>query len=122
MPSPERSPYMVATSPPIFLYVAITVTQGNINGDSTDSQGNQEVAESENVSTTPVEPYCNMPPISHIVIQGDDEGSGSGDEKSQTEGVYRAYGISGEIEEHQIFRLKKELMTSLSIISMRDKL
>ena len=73
------------------------------------------------MSITLVEPYCNVPLIQHTVIQGDEEGSGSGDEKSITEGVYGGGGISRDIKEHQIFRSKKELMTCLSIISTREK-
>ncbi|KAL5548130.1 hypothetical protein UlMin_003361 [Ulmus minor] len=37
------------------------------------------------------------------------------------EGIYGEGGISGEIEEHCIFRSKKELMTCLSITLMREK-
>ena len=86
MLSPEYSPFVVATSLASFMYVARTATQENNNGDSTNSQGNQEVAGTKYVSTIPVGPYCNMPPIPHTVIQGSNEGGGSGDEKSITKG------------------------------------
>ena len=62
-----------------------------------------------------------MPSILHTIIKSYDEDSGSGDEKSQTKGVYGACGISREIEEHQLFRSKRELPMSLSIISMTEK-
>ena len=84
MPSPEHSPFVAATSPASFIYVARTVTKGNNNRDSTNSQGNQEVARTENVSSTSIEPYCNVPPIPYTVTQGDEEGGGFRDEKSIT--------------------------------------
>ena len=68
--------------------------------------------------TTRVEPYCNVPPIPISFVEANEEGSGSGDHITVKEGIYRECGLSGEIKEHCIFRLKKELMTCLSIISM----
>ena len=62
-----------------------------------------------------------MPPIPISVIEADEEGSGSGDHITVKEGIYGECGMSGEIEEHRIFRSKKDLMTCLSIISMSEK-
>ena len=70
---------------------------------------------------TPVESYQNVPPIPISVVEADAEGSGCGDQIYVEEGIYGEGGISGEIEEHRIFWLKKELMTCLSITSMREK-
>ena len=58
--------------------------------------------------TTPVEPYCNVPPIPISVVEADEEGSGSGDHITIKERIYGEGGISGEIEEHHIFWSKKE--------------
>ena len=40
MPSPKSSHYVSFTSPSSFLYVAVTMSQVNINGQATESQGN----------------------------------------------------------------------------------
>ena len=71
--------------------------------------------------TTPVKPYCNVHPIPINVVEANDEGSGYGDHITIKEGIYGEGGLLGEIEEHRIFRSKKELMTCLSIILMREK-
>ncbi|KAL5565013.1 hypothetical protein UlMin_028177 [Ulmus minor] len=70
---------------------------------------------------SPVEPYCNVPPIPFTVDEVDEEGSGSGGNFTIEDGIYGQGGILGDIEEHRVFRSKKELMTCLSITSMREK-
>ncbi|KAL5543456.1 hypothetical protein UlMin_007240 [Ulmus minor] len=62
-----------------------------------------------------------MPLIPISVVEADAEDSGCGDQIYVEEGIYGEGGISGEIEEHRIFQSKKELMTCLSITSMREK-
>ena len=59
-----------------------------------------------------------MPPIPISVVEADVEGSGCGDQTCVEEGIYGEGGILGDIEEHRIFRSKKELMTCLSITAM----
>ncbi|KAL5550111.1 hypothetical protein UlMin_000287 [Ulmus minor] len=98
------------TPTPSFVHVVTNAT-----GSSQRGRG------AEDVCTTPVEPYCNVPPIPISVIEADEDGSGSGDHITVKEGIYGECGISREIEEHRIFRSKNELMTCFSIISMTEK-
>ncbi|KAL5568403.1 hypothetical protein UlMin_024978 [Ulmus minor] len=75
----------------------------------------------EEVCTSLVEPYCNVPLIPFTVDEVDEEGSGFGGNFNREDGIYGQGGILGDIEENRVFRSKKELMTCLSIMSMRKK-
>ncbi|KAL5566318.1 hypothetical protein UlMin_029482 [Ulmus minor] len=110
MPCPAHSQFVAPTRTPSFVHVLTNATEGSERGTG-----------AEDVCTTPVEPYQNVPPIPISVIEADAEGSGCGDQIYVEEGIYGEGGILGEIEEHRLFRSKNELMTYLSITSMREK-
>ncbi|KAL5578710.1 hypothetical protein UlMin_011152 [Ulmus minor] len=110
MPCPAHSQFVAPTPIPSFVDVLPNASEGNERG-----------IRVEDVCTTLVEPYQNVPPIPISVVEADAGGSGCGDQIYVEEGIYGEGGISGEIEEHHIFRSKKELMTCLSITSMREK-
>ncbi|KAL5576113.1 hypothetical protein UlMin_017812 [Ulmus minor] len=135
---PEDSPCVAATPQQSSPFVAANPLEDNPYVTTTPQQSSPFVAanpleDNPYVTTTPlqsspyvaasplVEPYTNVPPIPHSVSHIDDNEAGSGDEKSRSEGVYGASSISDEIEEYKIFKSKKDLTTSLSIISMREK-
>ncbi|KAL5581631.1 hypothetical protein UlMin_014073 [Ulmus minor] len=110
MPCPARSQFVAPTPLPSFVDVLPNASEGIEQGTA-----------AEDVCTTPVEPYQNVPPIPISVVEADVEGSGSGDQTCVEEGIYGEGGILGDIEEHHIFRSKKELMTCLSITAMTEK-
>ncbi|KAL5582889.1 hypothetical protein UlMin_015331 [Ulmus minor] len=110
MPSPGRSLFVSPTPIPSFVDVVRNASEGNEQGIA-----------AEDVRTTPVEPYQNVPPIPISVVEANVEGSGCGDQTCVEEGIYGEGGILGDIEEHRIFRSKKELMTCVSITAMTEK-
>ncbi|KAL5543574.1 hypothetical protein UlMin_007358 [Ulmus minor] len=110
MPCPAHSQFVAPTPIPSFVDVLPNASEGTERGTG-----------AEDVCTTPVEPYQNVFPIPISVVEADVEGSGCGDQICVEEGIYGEGGILGEIEEHRIFRSKKELMMCLSITSMREK-
>ncbi|KAL5538149.1 hypothetical protein UlMin_046275 [Ulmus minor] len=110
MPSPGRSLFVSPTPIPSFVDVV-----------RNESEGNEQGTAAEDVRTTPVEPYQNVPPIPISVVEANVEGSGCGDQTCVEEGIYGEGGILGDIEEHRIFRSKKELMTCVSITAMTEK-
>ncbi|KAL5557065.1 hypothetical protein UlMin_039301 [Ulmus minor] len=110
MPSPGRSLFVSPTPIPSFVDVVRNASEGNEQGTA-----------AEDVRTTPVEPYQNVPPIPISVVEANVEGSECGDQTCVEEGIYGEGGILGDIEEHRIFRLKKELMTCVSITAMTEK-
>ncbi|KAL5564417.1 hypothetical protein UlMin_027581 [Ulmus minor] len=110
MPSPGRSLFVSPTPIPSFVDVVRNASEGNEQGTA-----------AEDVRTTPVEPYQNVPPIPISVVEANVEGSGCGDQTCVEEGIYGEGGILGDIEEHRIFRSKKELMTCVSITAMTEK-
>ncbi|KAL5576595.1 hypothetical protein UlMin_018294 [Ulmus minor] len=85
--------------------------------------GEENVVASDNASQVlpPFQPYTNVPPIGGGIYVGDDNDDGCGDEKSKSDGVYRPSGLSEKIEEFQIFKSKKDLNMTLSLISMCEK-
>ncbi|KAL5554014.1 hypothetical protein UlMin_041415 [Ulmus minor] len=112
----EDNPYVTTTPQQSSPFVAANPLEDNPYVTTTPLQSSPYVA-----ASPLVEPYTNVPPIPHSVSHIDDNEVGSGDEKSRSEGVYGASSISDEIEEYKIFKSKKDLTTSLSIISMREK-
>ncbi|KAL5549715.1 hypothetical protein UlMin_004946 [Ulmus minor] len=110
MPCPTHSQFVALTPIPSFVDVLPNASEDNEQGTG-----------AEDVCTTHVEPYQNVPSIPISVVETDVEGSGCGDQICVEEGIYEEGGILGEIEEHRIFRSKKELMTCLSITPMREK-
>ncbi|KAL5581673.1 hypothetical protein UlMin_014115 [Ulmus minor] len=110
MPCPARSQFVAPTPIPSFVDVLPNASEGIEQGTA-----------AKDVCTTLVEPYQNVPPIPISVVEADVEGSGSGDQTCVEEGIYGEGGILGDIEEHRIFRSKKELMTCLSITAMTEK-
>lgn len=63
------------------------------------------------------QPYTNVPPIGGGIFVDD----GCGDQKSRSDEVCKPIRLSETIEEFQIFKSKKYLSTSLSLVSMREK-
>ncbi|KAL5558468.1 hypothetical protein UlMin_034679 [Ulmus minor] len=110
MPCPAHSQFVAPTPIPSFVDVLPNASEGIEQGTA-----------AEDVCTTPIEPYQNVPPIPISVVEADVEGSGSGDQTCVEEGIYGEGGLLGDIEEHRIFRSKKELMTCLSITAMTEK-
>ncbi|KAL5568364.1 hypothetical protein UlMin_024939 [Ulmus minor] len=119
--SPEHTQYLATNPSPSFVYVSRDSTEGKNDRVSINSQVGQGERRAEEVCTSPVEPYCNVPPIPFTVDEVDVEGSGSGGNFNREVGIYGQGGMLGDIEENRVFRSKKELMTCLSIMSMRKK-
>ena len=116
----QDSPDVVATPPQNSPNMAATPLEGIPNVATTPPQEN--VAKSDNVSQIHplVEPYTNVMQFYHGFSFSDDNDAGSGDKKSRSKGVYRPSGISYKIEEYQIFKLKKDVNMTLSIISIHE--
>ena len=100
--------------------VVATPPQGSPNVAATPLECSLKVVTSDNVSQIRplVEPYTNVPPFLHSFSFVDDNDADCGDKKSRSKGVYRPSGISDEIKEYKIFKSKKDLNTTLSLISM----
>ena len=119
--SPEHTQYLAPNPTPSFMHVSRESSKGKNDRVSINSQVGQGARRAEDVYLSLVEPYCNVPPIPVTVDEADEEGTGSGGDIIIEDGIYGQGGISGDIEEDRVFRSKKELMTCLSIMSMREK-
>lgn len=83
----------------------------------------ENVTASDNVSQMrpPFELCTNVPPIGEHNSLLDENDAGFGDDRSRSDGICGPSGISKNVEEYQIFKSKKDLNKSLSLLSMWEK-